>query len=511
MLLGRPPIVAVLGHVDHGKTTLLDTIRKTNIASREPGGITQAIGAYQILIQNSKFKIQNEKQKKPTLDTGNQAIKVDQDNGRLITFIDTPGHEAFAKMRSRGASVSDIAILVVATDDSVKPQTKESIEQIHAAGIPMIVAANKIDVPTANVDRVKQDLAKVGVLVEGLGGDVPVVPISAKTGKGIPELLEMISLVAALKGLPSDLDKPFSGIVIETRVDKGKGMIATVIVKTGTLGVGTPLFNGMDMAGNVRAMVDEHGSQVTKAPPSKPVEVLGFGTLPAVGSLLRSSPQAAEPQPQRRGPRGAGHDGLPDFLKPLSKEREELRLVVKADTAGSLEAVTTSLGNQIKIVGSGIGDVTQADVLLAKSTRAIIVGFRVAIKPDVEKFAQSEKVTYRTYAIIYELLEQIEEVVAGFSDVLVAERELGRGIIIAEFPYEKHRVAGTKVASGRLARGDMVKIMRGEQEIARTRIKSMRYGKDDITKAEQGMECGLLFDKQVDFVLQDGIIAVVVG
>ncbi len=478
----RPPIVAVLGHVDHGKTTLLDTIRKTTVALGEHGGITQHIGAYQINLEP-----------------------------RTITFIDTPGHEAFAKMRSRGAVASDIAILVIAADDSVKPQTVESIHQIKKASVPMIVAVNKIDLPTAKVDKVKSDLAKHGVQVEGFGGDVPIVPISAKQGTGIKELLDLILLVSDMKGSTSEPHAPFEGIVIETHVHKGKGMVATVIVKKGTLVAGSPLYERAAAVGKVRAMYDENGEVVKEALPSKPVEVLGFRQLPAVGSVLRGVARRDQAVPLRSAiAREASL--LPDFLKlPEEEEKRELKLVLKADTAGSLEAIVASLPEAATVIFSGIGDIAESDILTAKASGAIVVGFQVKIPSAVLKLAQAEKVICRTYMIIYELLSELEDAAEGLVEVLVVERELGRGQIIAEFPYEDSRIAGTKVASGRLARGDSIKIMRGEEEIAQVRIKSMRRGKEDVTKVEEGVECGIIFDKKVDFAIQDAIIAATTG
>ncbi len=485
----RPPIVAVLGHVDHGKTSLLDFIRKTSLAAREHGGITQKIGAYQI---NVKTQISNVKSE-----------------DKLITFIDTPGHEAFAKMRSRGATAADLAILVVAADDSVKPQTKDSIDQIKAAGIPMIVAINKIDLPTANVNKVKQDLAKVGVQVEGFGGDVPVVPLSAKTGKGVPELLEMILLVSEMKGLTADPQGNVEAVVIETRLDKGKGMVAAVIVKNGTIATGTLLYEDSLLIAKVRAMHDENGKRVDAAGPGKPVEILGFTKLPGVGAVIRSVAVDAKTLVEEPAIKPTE---LPDFLKPLEEQAaKKLAIIIKADTAGSLEAITQALGDRVTVVGSGIGDITEADVLLARPSSAFIVGFNVKAHPGVEKLAVTEKVIYRTYTIIYELLNELEEVISGMKEVLHEERELGRGTIIAEFPFEKTRIAGAKIASGRLARGDMVKLVRSDAEIVRAKIKSIRHGKEDITKAEAGAECGVLFDRTVDFQLGDAIIAVTVS
>lgn len=483
-ITSRPPIVAVLGHVDHGKTSLLDAIRKTDVVKGEHGGITQHIGAYQVGV-----------------------------DGKYITFIDTPGHEAFAKMRSRGATVADIALLVVAADDSVKPQTKESIEQIKSAGVSMIVVVNKIDLPGANVDRIKQDLAKIEVQVEGFGGDVPIALVSAKAKTGIKELLELILLVAQMKELKNESEAPFEAVVIETRIDKGRGLVASILVKQGTLHSSDTLYEGGNIIARVRAMFDEHGASVKEAGPSKPVEVLGFTILPVVGSVIRTQATVSSTvQTQSSQNQPLVGNELPDWLKPVQdQEKEKLNIILKADTAGSLEAVMASLSERIKIVDSGVGDISEKDILLARGAHAFVVGLHVKCATPVAKLAQTEKVIARTYNIIYELLDELADVVSGMKEVLTQERELGAGTIIAEFPFEKTKIAGTRVTQGRLARGDSIKIIREEQEIGRAKIKSIRKGKDEVTKVEDGMECGVLLDRVVAFAVNDGIIAVTTG
>lgn len=473
----RAPVVAVLGHVDHGKTTLLDTIRKTNVASREHGGITQHIGAYQ---------------------------------AHNITFIDTPGHVAFAKMRGRGAHVADIALLVVAANDSVQPQTKESIEQIKASGAAMIVVINKIDLPDAKIDKVKSDLAKVGVQVEGFGGDIPFALVSAKQGKGIPELLDLIVLVSEMKGLANEPGAPLEAIVIETKREKARGLVATLLVKKGTLTVGTALYAGANHVGRVRAMLDESGKQVDGSSPSKPVLVLGFDALPDIGSVVTQVPGADIRKEEIVAKRAAD---VSDFLAAMTEaDKKRLTVVLKADTAGSLEAIVAALpDDQVTYVRKELGDISQADILDAKAAKALVVGFNVNINTSVEALARTEKVIFRTYTIIYELLDELKDVLEGLEDVLVQERELGRGQIVAEFPFEKSRIAGTKVVAGRLARGDTIKLLRKDEEIGRAKIKSMKRGKDDVTKVEEGQDCGILFDKKLDFTLGDAIIAVTTG
>lgn len=495
----RPPIVAVLGHVDHGKTSLLDYIRKTSVAAKESGGITQHIGAYQTKVLEKN----GEANKKPSVASKKDKSKPAAE--RLITFIDTPGHEAFAKMRSRGASAADIAILVVAAEDSVKPQTIDSIRQIQSAKTPMIVVINKIDLEGANIQKVKQDLAKHEVQVEGFGGEVPWVGVSAKTGQGIPELLDMILLVWDMLDKP-ELGSTFEGSVIETRVDKGKGMVASLIVKQGMLKVGMKVYQDDLQVGKIRGMNDEFGQPVSIAPPGKPVQALGFDSLPTIGAILSEEPKTVDLPVQAKSTTPAV-PFLPDFLKPLSEIEEKLVIILKADTAGSMEAIKASLPERIDIVSSGFGDINEADILTARSSHAFIVGFNVQCRPSAIKLAETEKVVYRTYTIIYELLDELTDVVAGMKEVITGEREMGKGTIIAQFPFDKQIIAGTKVTEGRLAKGDLVKIIRGEEEIARAKIKSLRQGKNEVTKVELGQECGVLFDRVVAFQLEDDIIS----
>jgi len=492
----RPPIVAVLGHVDHGKTTLLDFIRQTHVALKEHGGITQHIGAYQIQFKSEILNTKSET---------NPKSKKNKNEENTITFVDTPGHEAFIKMRARGARVADIALLVVAADDSVKPQTKESIKIIKEAEIPMIVVVNKIDLPTANVDKIKQDLARSEIQVEGFGGDIPIVLISAKTGKGVPELLEKIVALSQTLTLPNVPADPLEAVVIETHVDKGKGLVASVVVTTGTLVAGTKLFEYEQEIAKVRALFDETGSMVKVALPGKPVEVLGCTKLPDIGSVIRD--RAMQKQEMTPSIVAKPIDAM-DFLA-LESQEKTLKIIIKADTAGSLEAIVTALGKGAVIVSSGVGDVSDRDVLLAKSTGSFIIGFNTKWKAETAKLAETEGVVLRNYTIIYELLDELNEALSGMQEVLTKERELGKGTVIAEFPYDGKRVAGVRVASGRIAKGDQVKIMRKDTEIARARIKSMRRGKDEATKAETGIECGILFDGKVDFELADDIIAFV--
>lgn len=477
--------MAVLGHVDHGKTTLLDYIRQTSVAAKEHGGITQHIGAYQINVKSQKSKVKS----------GEEC---------LITFVDTPGHEAFMNMRERGATVADIAILVIAADDSVKPQTKESIRIIKEASIPMIVAVNKVDLPAANIEKVKQDLARVEVQVEGFGGDIPIVLLSAKTGKGVDDLLEKILVLAGTLPLEVTEHSPLESVVVETHMDKGKGMVASVIVKQGILKRGAVLFEGEKEVAKVRALFDQNAVMLEEARPGTPVEIIGCTTLPEVGSILRDA--ISEHVVRKHIGEEKKQIEVADFLSFTPKEKT-LNIILKADTAGSLEAIIASLGKGAAIVSQGVGDVNDADILLAKSTNAFVISFNVKWKGEVQKLAETEGVVMRNYTIIYELLDELNEALSGMQEVLTKERELGKGTIIAEFPYDGKRVAGVKITEGRLARGDQVKVMRSEEEVARAKIKSLRKGKEEATKMETGGECGILFDGKVDFELSDAIIA----
>jgi translation initiation factor IF-2 len=471
----RPPIVAVLGHVDHGKTSLLDAIRKTSVTQSEHGGITQHIGAYQISV--------------PQKDTSD----------KKITFIDTPGHEAFAKMRSRGAQVADIAILVVAATEGVKPQTEESVKHIKAAGVPIIVAANKMDLPEANLDKTKQQLAKIGVLVENFGGDVVLVPVSAKTGTGIPQLLETILLVGEMKELAADPEGALAAVVVEARLDKRRGPLSTVLIKDGTLKQGDTIYSDTTEA-KVRAMFDDHGTEITQALPSMPVEIMGWKTVPAVGSTITTQKMTGTGQAAQKFQPKA-------FSLPPLETQKKLKMILKTDVAGTLEAVRESLGDAIEFVSTGSGEISESDILLAKSTGSVVIGFNLKPSGKVIRLAQAEKVRIKTYAIIYELLEEITEVTELLNRPEAAEEELGEAVILAQFNAGEWPVAGCRIERGRIVRGDTVKIMRRETEIGRTRIKSIRHGKEDIPKAEVSTECGIVLEKKLDFRLGDRIIA----
>lgn len=466
----RPPVVAILGHVDHGKTTLLDKIRKTNVVAEEAGGITQHTGAYQVIYK-----------------------------GKTITFIDTPGHAAFVKMRARGASVTDLVVLVVAADEGVKPQTKESLKHIKAAKIPYLVAINKIDLSNISVDKVKKDLAENKILVEGYGGDVVAAPVSAKTGKGLDELLEMILLLAEMADLRADPNGSLEAVVIESKLDRARGPVATLLVKNGTLRLREKIIVENVLA-KVKAMFDENGKLVKEAGPSKPVEVLGFKDLPPIGGVVK---------------RTNGKLGTLKTQKEKKKviettegtEGKKLKIILKADVAGTLEAILASFPEDIGVIYSGVGDITESDVLLASTTRSLLLGFNVHAPSQIKKLAQTEKVKIKLYSIIYELLEDIEKQVLKVLEPTIDEEILGQAEIVAEFEIRKEKIAGCKVKEGRIAKKDKLHLKRGKEIVDNCRIKSMKRGRENIEIAKKDEEFGVILTPSLDFKLGDMLVS----
>lgn len=464
-----PPVVTVLGHVDHGKTSLLDAIRKTNIAVREHGGITQKIGA-------STIEIMHDQQK------------------RRITFIDTPGHEAFSKMRGRGAQVADIGLLIVAVDDGIKPQTKESIQILKSAGIPFIVVLTKADVPDKNPEKVKQQIVRENVLLEGYGGDVPVIEVSSRTGQNIKELLDLILLVTdvAQKAEVSQ-DQPLQAVVIESKQDAKVGPKATIVIKNGTITVKDELLSDGAEA-KVRALLTDTGAQVQSATIGEAVEVLGFKTVPGVGSLVFKKGSAPMQQPSSvKTTAGKGDENA-------------LSLILCADTQGALEAIINAMPENIRLIAQKTGDISEGDILFAKSTGAIILTFNIKLKPDMLRFALNEKVLLKNYTIIYELLDELGDVVEG-KRVALLEQVYGVAQILASFPFEKSQVLGLSIIDGRIAKGDKIRIMRNEEPIGESNIVSLRQGKDTISKVEKGQEAGILIAPFLDFKIGDLVIA----
>ena len=456
----RPPIVTVLGHVDHGKTTLLDAIRKTNIAAREAGGITQGIGASQIETKEGK-----------------------------ITFVDTPGHAAFSKMRARGAKIADIAILVVAADDGMMPQTKEALDYILANKIPMIVAFTKMDLPSANIEKARGQLEQEGVYFEGRGGQTSSVEVSGKTGKGIDELLELIYLTAGVSEISGDAVAPLSASVIETNKDK-RGTLVSVVVKEGTLKVHDDISAGAETT-RVKGLFNEKGAPVKEAEPGYPVAILGFTESPEVGSVITLAGSINTPK--------------------VNKEKEnkkvlegQLGIILKAQTAGALEAINALLPKDAIILSSAIGDVSESDVFFAKTAGAIIVTFEAKVSSAVAKLADTEGVEIASFKIIYELSQFVEKKI---KDLTIAV--LGKAQILAEFPFNKIRVAGCKILEGRIQKSDNIVLMRGEKQIGEAKVVSVRRGKNDISEAKAGEECGVIISPQLDFQKDDILVATV--
>lgn len=474
-----PPVVAVLGHVDHGKTSLLDNIRKTNIADREHGGITQKIGA-------------------STIYTEREGIK------RAITFIDTPGHEAFGQMRGRGVQAADIGLLIVAATDGVKPQTKESIELLKSANTPFIVVLTKVDLPNAISEKAKQQLIKEGVLLEGYGGDTPVIEVSSKTGHNIKELLDLILLVYDFKehkeGSPKN---PLKAVVIESRLDPKSGPKASIVIKDGVIRQRDELISGTAEA-KVRNLVNDRGQSLKEATIGEAVEVLGFKDVPAVGSIVENKNIAIVKVVEKT----EKIQEAPSFEELFSNEEKPIvpPFIVVADSQGSLEAITNAFPDEVKVISEKTGEIESSDVMFAKSIGAVILGFNIKLKPNVEKLASVEKVFVRTYAIIYEMLDEVEDLLEG-RKLAMQEQILGTAKILARFPYEKTEVLGISILDGRIAKGDRVRIMRGEEIIGETRVVSLRHGKDTISKMEKGNEAGITISPFLDFTIGDMLIS----
>jgi translation initiation factor IF-2 len=463
-----PPVVAVLGHVDHGKTTLLDSIRKTSIAEREHGGITQKIGASAVEIEHDGEK-------------------------RQITFIDTPGHEAFAKMRGRGAQAADIGLLVISAVDGVMPQTKESIALLKASGAPFIVVLTKIDADHKNVEKAKQQLIKEDVLLEGMGGDVPVMEVSAKTGKNIKELLDLILLVNDLRPITEKAseDAPLQAIVIESKQDPKVGPKASIVIKNGQIRVKDEVTTGK-FSGKVRSLISETGERLNQAGIGQAVEVLGFDRAPSVGEVVSKGSQSSQ--------------NVPDEVKNAQHSKEALiSIILVTDTLGSLEAILASLPQKANIVTKKTGEITTADVLMAKSIGAFVIGFNVKIKSDVQRLALNEKVLVKNYNVIYEMLNEVEDVIEGKKESLL-EQVYGVAKILASFPFDKQMVMGIKVLEGRVAKGDKIRIERGDETIGEGYINSVRLGKDQTSKVETPNEAGIIVGPAIDFAIGDMVI-----
>jgi len=481
----RPPVVTVLGHVDHGKTSLLDAIRETNVIASEAGGITQHIGAY----------------------------SVDLD-GKKIVFLDTPGHEAFTAMRARGAQVTDIAVLVVAADDGVMPQTVEAINHARAADVPIIIAINKIDRPNANVEKVKKQLAEIGLLPEEWGGDNIFVEVSALKKEGVNDLLEMILLVAEMEELSASFSRNARGTVIEAELDKGRGPVATVLIQDGILRVGDPIISG-SIYGKVRAMFDEKGKKITSAAPSMPVEVLGLSEVPKAGDsfLVIQDEKFARQIAEKRGHklreatlRKVQKVSLDDLFKQIQDSETDLNIIIKADVQGSAEALQESLEKieheqvKIKIIHKGAGAINESDVMLASVSNAIVIGFNVRPQAGARKLAEKEKVEIKLYKIIYEVIEDIKSAMLGLLKPQFQEVILGQAEVRQIFKVSKvGNIAGSYVLEGTINRNCGIRIVRDGTVVHEGKIGSLKRFKDDVKEVSSGYECGILLEHFNDF------------
>jgi len=486
----RPPVVTVMGHVDHGKTSLLDAIRSTHVTTSEAGGITQHIGASEVSI-----------------------------NGQKIVFLDTPGHEAFTAMRARGAQVTDIAILVVAADDGIMPQTIEAINHAKAAGVPLIIAINKIDKPAANQDRVKQELSEQGLLVEDWGGDVIAVPVSARQRTGIDTLLEMILLVSEMEELKANPNKRAVGTVVEAELDKGRGPVATVLVQGGTLNVGDPIVCGV-ASGKVRAMINSKGKRVKTAGPSTAVEILGLSEVPQGGDqfvavpsdkIARNVAEKRQHIAREEMLKSNQRMSLDQFFEQMNEGQvKELNIVIKADVQGSVQAVKQSLeklSNEevaVRVIHGGVGAINESDVMLAAASNAIIIGFNVRPVPSAESLAEKESVDVRSYTIIYKAIEDIQAAMSGMLDPEYRDEDTGKAEIREVYKISGvGTVSGCYVTSGKIFRNGKVRIVRDGIIIHEGEIQALKRFKDDVKEVNNGYECGMSFVNYNDIKVGD--------
>ena len=499
----RPPVVTIMGHVDHGKTTLLDSIRSSSVAEGEAGGITQHIGAYKVRIQ----------------DTESPAY------GREIVFLDTPGHEAFTRMRARGAKSTDIVVLVVAADDGVMPQTLEAIDHAHAAEVPIIVAVNKIDKPEAMPDRVKKQLADRGLMPEDWGGTTVFVDVSAKKKTNLNLLMEMICLVADLQELRANPQRSASGVVLEAKLDRGRGPVATVLVQDGTLRASDNFVVG-NVYGKVRAMFDDRGQQLEEAPPSTPVEILGMEGLPQAGDQFvvvadRDKARGISEYREQKAREAAlakssrvSLEGLAEQLKTAGTK--ELNIILKGDVGGSVEVLTDLLSKlsndkvRLKVLRSGVGAITESDVLLASASNAIIIGFNVRPERKAQELAEQDKVDIRLHSIIYELQDEIKRAMTGLLEPTIKETYQGRAEVRETFRIPKvGTIAGCQVVDGLIKRDSEVRLLRDNVVVFKGKVGSLRRFKDDASEVRNGMECGIAIANYSDIKVGDVIEAFV--
>ncbi|MGA8838929.1 MAG: translation initiation factor IF-2, partial [Candidatus Aquilonibacter sp.] len=497
MMTARPPVVTVLGHVDHGKTSLLDRIRSANVAGGEAGGITQKIGAYTV-----------------------------ERNDRKITFIDTPGHEAFTAMRARGAKVTDVAILVVAADDGVMPQTKEAIAHVRAAGVPIVVAVNKMDKPDAQPDRVKQQLSEEGLQPVDWGGNIEMVSVSAKAGTGIDALLDTVLLEADIKELKANKNRRATGVVIESQLSRGRGAVATVLVQNGTLRVGDIVVVGGTF-GKVRALIDDKGKQVKKAGPSIPVEVMGLQDVPAAGDTLmvvsdeRVARETAEKRAVRRrdvriAGSGSQRVSLETFMQMPAEGKKTLNLIIKADGQGSLEALRSRMESlsteevDVRVIHGGVGAISPNDVNLASASGAVLIGFNIRPDETAKRLADNEGVDLRFYQVIYEIEDDLRKAMTGMLSPVEREVTLGHAEVREVFKVSKvGTIVGCYVKDGKITRGAKVRVVRDSAVVFTGELESLRRFKDDVREVAEGFECGIQVAKFQDLKVGDVIEAYV--
>lgn len=490
----RPPVVTIMGHVDHGKTTLLDSIRKTKVAAGEAGGITQHIGAYQVNV-----------------------------NGKKVTFLDTPGHAAFTTMRARGAQITDITVLVVAADDGVMPQTREAISHAKAAGVPIIVAVNKIDKETANPDRVMQELTELELVPEDWGGDTIFVPVSALKGEGIDDLLEMIVLVAEVEELKANPDRFANGTVIEAQLDKGRGPVATLLVQGGTLKVGDPIVVG-NTYGRVRAMTNDVGRRVKSAGPSSPVEITGLNDVPQAGDQFRvfadekTARQIGEARATRNREEQRSENtkvSLEDLFNQIQQgDIKEINVIIKADVQGTVEALKSSLekidveGVKINIIHTGVGAIAESDIILASASNAIVIGFNVRPDANAKRTAEVEKVDIRLHRVIYKAIEEMEAAMKGMLDPEYEEKVIGQAVVRQTFKVSRiGTIAGSYVTDGKITRDSSVRLIRDGIVIYEGGINALKRFKDDAKEVAAGYECGITLENFNDIKEEDIIEA----
>jgi translation initiation factor IF-2 len=480
----RPPVVTILGHVDHGKTTLLDYIRHSNVQAKEAGGITQHIGAYQV-----------------------------DHKGKKITFIDTPGHAAFAKMRQRGAQLTDIVVLVVAVNDGVKPQTIESIRHIKESNVSVVVALNKTDLKDTQPDVIKGELAQHDILVTDIGGEVEAVELSAKTGKGVDKLLETIAAMSELLELKADEQAPLEAVVIESAIDQHRGAIATVVVQQGTLKKRQELITAEgDISGKVRALTNELGQQLDDVLPGSPAEIQGLDEVPDVGSIIHDA-QAEYKLVEDEVDEAVAPDDVYaswDFDAALEQdEKEKLKLIIKADVRGTLEAILQTIDeDSAEVISSGVGIVTQSDVEMAETTGALVIAFQIKVSNKVKRFAKLQGIKIKEYQIIYKLIEDLQKQMLKLIEPTIGEVQTGEAEVLQVFEMKGRKIAGCKVMTGEINKNDLLHLMRGDEIVFNPVIASMQHGKEEVDRVTAKSECGITFkNKKSIFQVGDKIIA----